>query len=237
MLSKVCVLLDKNNFIQSEVNHALSIILRAYDEIQYMILKGKNIKFELKQMKGFTVSYDTFYVSLIMGSEKLCFQYDKFEHLVEEIYAYFQNKYPINYDYKLIDPIYFSLFFYDLLDKIVDVKYDIVNVSDFKLLRHNSAPVSMEESESYKALINNGKRIYTPFKSNHIIDSDYDRLKASLNSIKENGYPYHDKLVILYNDEMFIRDGQHRIAVLKYLFGDVDVKVVRFYLKDNYFYA
>ena len=37
VLSKVCVLLDKNNFIQSEVNHALSIILRAYDEIQYMI--------------------------------------------------------------------------------------------------------------------------------------------------------------------------------------------------------
>ena len=125
----------------------------------------------------------------------------------------------------------------DLLDKIVDVKYDIVNVSDFKLLRHNSAPVSMEESESYKALINNGKRIYTPFKSNHIIDSDYDRLKASLNSIKENGYPYHDKLVILYNDEMFIRDGQHRVAVLKYLYGNIDVKVVRFYLKDNYFYS
>ena len=153
-----------------------------------------------------------------------------------KIYQYFKDEYPINYDYKLIDPIFFSLFFYDVLDKIEKVNYDVINISDIRLLRYKSKPVSMDESERYKALIDENYEMYSPFNSNLTIETPKQRLKRSLKSIKEKGYGYNDQYAIFYNDEPYIRDGQHRVAVIKYLYGDIDIKIIRVYLKDNYFY-
>lgn len=148
----------------------------------------------------------------------------------------FKKKYPINFDYKLIDPIYFSIFFYDLLDKIVKVKYDNINISKIKLLRKNASAVSMNESERYKALLDKNYKMYSPFNSNLAIHSPRDRLDNALKSISNNGYGYNNQYAIFYNDEPYLRDGQHRVAALKYLYGDIDIKIIRFYLKENFFY-
>ena len=128
------------------------------------------------------------------------------------------------------------MFFYDLLDKIIDVKYDKINIKDIKLLRKGLKPVSINESERYKALIDSSYEMYSPFKSNLFIDTPRDRLNNVLNIVKENGYGKNDQYAILYNDEPYLRDGQHRVSALKYIYGDIDIYVIRFYLKDNYFY-
>lgn len=238
MLNEINKLIKKLKFTKTEVAHIYSIILRCWYELKYMESKNNIINFELNQMKRFKiyVKEEKIYIKLSYEKE-LELNKRELNLLADQIYDYFSNVYPINYDYRLIDPIYFSLFFYDVLDKIEKTKYDTVNIKDFRLLRKNSCPVTMELSESYKALINgNNSKIYSPFKSNHIIDSDSERLKTSVESIQKNGYPFNNQLVILYNNEPYIRDGQHRVAVLKYLYGNIDVKVVRFLLKDNYFY-
>ena len=51
----------------------------------------------------------------------------------------------------------------------------------------------------------------------------------TLESVKQNGYPFQDKYLVLFNGEDTIRDGQHRAAILAHLYGlDCKVKVMRF---------
>ncbi|MDO4962683.1 MAG: hypothetical protein Q4E75_01075 [bacterium] len=197
--------------------------------------KENATKFELKQMDNFIIRYNNDF-ELILNNKIFFLKEDKIRSLVNYIYEYFNDKYPIEYDYKLIDPIYFSLFFYDLLDKIIKVKIDVINIKDIRLLRYKADPVTMENSERYKALLDKTYKMYSPFKSNLVSETPEERLNNILNSIKEKGYGFKNQLAIFYNNEPYIRDGQHRVSAVKYLYGDIDIKIVRFYLKDNYFY-
>ena len=105
------------------------------------------------------------------------------------------------------------------------------------MLRRNSESVTLNESECYKSLIDNTRdKIFKLFNSNHIIDSDKDRIHNSLNNVKDKSYGKNNQYIVLYNNEPYIRDGQHRASAIKYLYGNVKVKVIRFYLKGNYFY-
>lgn len=229
--------MKESDFSEKDIIHALAIILRFWEEQRYMKSKNKFKDFELNQMKKFCTRKVSEKNYIVINNDQLILNFDEVNDLVDDIYNFYEKDYPINYDYRLIDPIYFSLFFYDLIDKIIDVKYDIVKINDFRLLRKNAKPVTMDKSESYLALVNQKyNNIYTPFKSNRIIDNDFERLNSSMVSIKENGYPYNNQRVILYNDEPYIRDGQHRVAILKYLYGNVNVEVVRFVLENDYFY-
>ena len=68
-------------------------------------------------------------------------------------------------------------------------------------------------------------------KSHHIGQDDNERMDGILKSIKENGYPYQDNYIVMYGDDNIIRDGQHRASCLYYLYGDVEVPVMRLHFK------
>lgn len=220
---------------ECEFNHILSILLRTYNEIEYMKRKNKIIDhFTLEQMENLKITKIKEIIKIDYKEEQLTLTVNQLQNISEDIYNYFNKKYPIHYDYRKIDPIYLSLFLYAFLPNIKKVKLDEVFIDDFKLLRRNSNPVTLEESESYKALkLGKECKVYTPFNSNHIVDSDYERLMESVNSIKEHGYPYLEQYIILYNDEFYIRDGQHRASVLKYLYGNIKVPVLRIYIEGD----
>ena len=221
----------ESNYNRKDIAHIYSIILRANFEL--IKSNDNNISFELKQMNNFIVKYDKGF-SLIFDNK--IFTINNPNKLIKYVYNYYEKEYPIDYDYKLIDPIYFSLFFYDLLDKIIMVKEDIINIKNIRLLRYKSDSVSMENSERYKALIDKNYKMFSPFKSNLICETPEERLNNILKSIKEKGYGYDNQVAIFYNDEPYIRDGQHRVSAVKYLCGDIDIKIVRFYLKGDFFY-
>ena len=219
------------NYSKKDIAHIYSIILRANFEL--IKQHDNNRLFELKQMDNFIIKYDRNF-NLIFDNKT--FIINNLNDLIKYIYKYFEREYPINYDYKLIDPIYFSLFFYDLLDKIIMVKEDIINIKDIRLLRYKSNPVTMEDSERYKALIDKNYKMFSPFKSNLMCETPEERLNNILKSISKKGYGYNNQVAIFYNDEPYIRDGQHRVSAVKYLSGDIDIKIIRFYLKGNFFY-
>ncbi len=225
-----------NRFDDKNIAQMCALILRSWYEQYNIKLNKKELNFELIQMSNFKIKFNNHLFELNIFRQTIMINEQEMEFLVEEIYNYFQKKYPINFDYKLIDPIYFSIFFYDLLDKIVKVKYDNINISKIKLLRKNASAVSMNESERYKALLDKNYKMYSPFNSNLAIHSPRDRLDNALKSISNNGYGYNNQYAIFYNDEPYLRDGQHRVAALKYLYGDIDIKIIRFYLKENFFY-
>ena len=220
---------------EEEFNKILTSILRAYDEIRYMREKNKYLdKIELSNIDNLTIIKENEKIIINFFKNKFILSLKELENLIFEIYDYLNNTYPINFNYNDIDPIYFSLFLYKELPFITHVKIDEVNIDSFRMLRFGGSSVSLEETDCYKALVN-GKntKIFHPFPSNHLIDSDYERIKNAYNSIKINGYPYKGKYIILYNDEFYIRDGQHRACALKYIFGNISVPVLRIYLKDN----
>lgn len=225
-----------NNMNEQDINHLYSIILRAWYELLEMRKCNKIQSFVLNQMENFEISFTGEHFVLSIKKTQIIKDESDMDKIVDKIYKYFSEKYPINYDYRLIDPIYFSLFFYDVVDKIIDIKYDKINISDIKLLRKNSFPVCMDQSERFKALVDQNYKMYSPFKSNLIINTPEERLNNALISILNKGYGYKEQYAIFYNNEPYLRDGQHRIASLKYLYGDIDVKIIRFYLKNNYFY-
>ena len=220
----------EHNYNRKDIAHIYSIILRTNYE---MIKHGSS--FELNQMDNFNIKYNNEF-EFILDNNIFKITKEEIKKLVNYIYNYYEKEYPINYDYKLIDPIYFSLFFYDLLDKIINVKEDTINIKDIRLLRYKSNPVKMENSERYKALLDANYKMYSPFKSNLLNETPEERLQNILKSVKEKGYGYDNQIAVFYNDEPYIRDGQHRVSAVKYLNGDIDIKIIRFYLKDNYFY-
>lgn len=220
----------EHNYNRKDIAHIYSIILRT----NYEMIKHDN-SFQLNQMDNFNIKYNNEF-EFTLDNNIFKITKEKIKELVNYIYNYYEKEYPINYDYKLIDPIYFSLFFYDLLDKIIHVKEDTINIKDIRLLRYKSNPVKMEDSERYKALLDTNYKMYSPFKSNSVNETPEERLQNILKSIKEKGYGYDNQIAVFYNDEPYIRDGQHRVSAVKYLNGDTDIKIIRFYLKDNYFY-
>lgn len=221
----------ESNYSKKDIAHIYSIILRANFEL--IKQNDNDIPFELKQIDNFIIKYNNEF-NLIFDNK--IFTINSLNKLTEYIYIYYEKEYPIDYDYRLIDPIYFSLFFYDVIDKIIMVKEDIINIKDIRLLRYNSEPVTIENSERYKALIDKNYKMFSPFKSNLICETPEERLNNILKSIKEKGYGYDNQVAIFYNDEPYIRDGQHRVSAVKYLSGDIDIKIIRFYLKGNFFY-
>ena len=53
-------------------------------------------------------------------------------------------------------------------------------------------------------------------------------------SIEQHGYPYNNDMIVLFGDQPYIRDGQHRAAILRYLHGNIKVPVVQLLFKDDY---
>ena len=104
------------NYSKNIINHIYSIILRANYEYRNMKTLKKIDNFDINQMNNFSVSYKNNKFIIIINKNILLFSCRQMDKIVEEIYEYFKKFYPINYDYKQIDPIYFSLFFYDLIN-------------------------------------------------------------------------------------------------------------------------
>lgn len=63
------------------------------------------------------------------------------------------------------------------------------------------------------------------FNCHYLDDRGLDELTQS---VKKNGYPFQNKYMCIYNNENIIRDGRNRSAVLRYLWGNRIVPIVRF---------
>lgn len=112
-----------------------------------------------------------------------------------------------------------------------------VPINSLKCLVHNNDRFGLN---SYKALpvedcpaylyLNKQSNDYHDYSQFNYEGSDnVNRLDEILNSIKIKGYPFQDNRVVTFNSQPYIRDGQHRLCVLAYLYGsDYEVQI------DNY---
>jgi len=104
----------------------------------------------------------------------------------------------------------------------------IVNISWNKSLTlQRLLPVTKVPAYLY---LNGSKAKFKKYHQfNYASCSNEERLESILESIKLKGYPYQSSYIVLFKGENIIRDGQHRAAVLAYLYGpDFEVDIQEF---------
>jgi len=129
----------------------------------------------------------------------------------------------------------------DFLPNLIKIKKEKIKLKNLKVIVHYKFKdmtlqkvVPLNETPAYKFLQGKSKEFLDYPQFNYFLVSNKDRLLKLKESIKKNGYPYDDRYIILFNRQNLIRDGQHRAAVLAYLYGlDYEIDVLRFYFKGD----
>jgi len=127
------------------------------------------------------------------------------------------------------------------LHNLIEVKKEKIKLCNLLAISHFEFKnitlkriLKLNETPAYKFLKGENQewREYPQF--NYFGISNEKRLLKLKESIEENGYPYDDRYIILFNGQNLIRDGQHRAVVLTYLYGlDYEIEILRFYFKDD----
>ena len=227
----------KWSIIQYRFNFYATNIIRASKELEF--IKNKNSIIELVHYSfsdmDISIIYNNENIDIITNKKnKTCITISELNNLCNMIYSLYDNVYRIVYDIRKFDSPYLALFLWKRLEYIECVEIENVYIDSLVVPKGKEDTRHLEETIFYKCLLE-GKEfdIPTVFPSNHIHENSYDRLIKSLKSIKQNGYPYNNKYIILYNNEMIIRDGQHRACCLKYLYGNISIPVMRIHLNNN----
>ncbi len=128
------------------------------------------------------------------------------------------------------------------LKDLVDIKIEKIKLSELRFIVHSNyqgklnlfriKPVS--EIPAYYFLKGEKKYFLDYNQYNYFNQNNEKRLIETLNSIKRNGYPYKNQYIILFNDKNYVRDGQHRAAILANLYGkNKEINVMRFYFSGK----
>ena len=64
--------------------------------------------------------------------------------------------------------------------------------------------------------------------------TNHDRTLYIHKSIRENGYPRNNEYAVIFNNQDYVRDGQHRLSSVGLLYGDeTEVPLIRMVFKNN----
>lgn len=130
----------------------------------------------------------------------------------------------------------------DFLKDLVDIKIEKVKLSELKCIVHSNYRgnlnllkiLPLKEIPAYKYLKGAESEFLAYRQYNYSKVSNSDRLLNLLKSIEKKSYPYKNNYIVLFEGEDYIRDGQHRAAVLAHLQGlESEVEVMRFYFKSK----
>ena len=103
-----------------------------------------------------------------------------------------------------------------VLGEIIDIKCGLKRTKGFEYLEGDSQDFLRYPQENYYGMDNES------------------RLNSLKQSIKENGYPFDENYIVLFNGEDIIRDGQHRAIVLAHLYGlDYEIDILRFHFEGS----
>lgn len=127
------------------------------------------------------------------------------------------------------------------LNRLVNIKKEKVKIKDLSCVTHFKYRSlilekiqKIHDSPVYNFLRGDKREFINYPQYNYLGVNNEARLTSIINSIEENGYPYQNNYIILFNGQNIIRDGQHRAAILAYRNDEnYEVEVLRFYFKDN----
>ncbi len=134
------------------------------------------------------------------------------------------------------DPVFISRMLSPFLSHLVSIKIDYVNVGDlivaYDTKRGFTKYVNIKKGRAIKALNGDSSENNDNRGSHHIGQTSSERLDDMFNSILEHSYPYNNQYIVLFGDQMLVRDGQHRASCILKQSGNIVIPVLRMYF-DN----
>lgn len=141
-----------------------------------------------------------------------------------------------NFDCDMLDPL-FLLEIAHLLPYLSEISFENIRLVDMLIDTKNriGLPVyrRLPKSRVLKALNGESNEDDARIQTNDLFQTNNERTLQIHKSIMKNGYPLNNKLIVLFNDQSVIRDGQHRAASIYYLNGDISVPVLRIRFLEN----
>ena len=221
-------------------------ILRANYEITYLretrtdiyeVAKKSTIKIIKKEMYGLEIYLMNQKITLdLFGNHLLQYDFDSFKEQCEMIYSFLKQNYGKgSIDYKMFSPTYLEHMLGVDIPKIERVEFTTERILSLALYEREgiSTPtkVHINQHSLYKKL----QQGYTDDgtkSTNHIYESNTERMNSVMKEVKGKSKLFP---VVVYGEEVVVRDGTHRLACLYYLYGNIDVSVIRVYVKNPYY--
>jgi hypothetical protein len=174
-------------------------------------------------------------LATINDTFSLCFDFSEFAALCQGITDILDVLAGIaGFSVNDLDPIFLSERGHVFLYQIAGIKYDEVWLEDLRTQYLDEFGVSyycgINDCHISKILKRLPVRGEFP-QINLLGQSDGQRISEMMESLERHGYPHNGQYIILYNDEMKIRDGRHRASCLLHKYGNIKIPVLRLYLK------
>jgi hypothetical protein len=150
------------------------------------------------------------------------------------------EKEPMAEDVKLADSIWRDIA--ELADSVASVTLEEIALDDLLVAELAGIPDIAEtmrlkpitQSMPYRYLAGD-RQAYEDYQRNfgqsHQGPASF---QALYDSIREKGYPAGDEYLYVFGDEMVIRDGRHRAAILRYLNGNIEAPVARIRFRGEF---
>lgn len=131
-------------------------------------------------------------------------------------------------------------FLKDISHTLVDlesVAFEDIRLSDLIVSRKSilGIPkwVNLKQSRVYRAINGDMRENNDYVQENYFNQSNQGRVEQVNNLVNTDGYPFNDEYIVLFNDQNFIRDGQHRASALLANKGDIQVPIIRMNFENN----
>lgn len=221
-------------------------ILRARYEICYIrerktelyyANRFKTIEVIKKKEYGLTVCLSDSIITVDMF-DNLHFKYGitSFEEQCEIIYSFLKKNYGKgSVDYKIFSPVYLEHMLGADIPRIKRIEYTEDKIMSLMLYECGEsgkpAKVQINEHSLYRNLVHgctdNGYK-----STNHLYENNSERMNNVMKEVKESAKIYP---VVVYGGEDVVRDGAHRLACLFYLYGNIEVPIIRVYVDKPYY--
>lgn len=231
-------------------NEGLSLMLRAIDEVYFALTKKKYIPEHTLLTESQNPKERLSFVwknkkIILRRNNSLIFivAFLDLSYLRKEIVHYFSITYPVLRQWmEDIDSVFLSRILGVDIPYLKSFEIESMKIENLSFYNPDTGnPVSINEERYYCQLINLERDVSInslSSLSNHIFESNRQRLMASLQSVNNGFYKKRKYYGIVYNDGCMIKDGEHRLACLYFLQGNVEVPILRMkFSKNEYSYS
>lgn len=141
-----------------------------------------------------------------------------------------------DFDIRQLDPIFFSMIASSMPD-LIDIRKEEIYLEHLKVVSKGFCGIPivkpLRKSRVSKALMGDTREQMHYKQENLSGQNNMDRLNMIKDSLHNNPYPANGEYIILFNDQNYIKDGQHRASCLLKEHGNIKIEVLRFIFKNN----
>lgn len=189
---------------------------------------GGRFKIEDNIGEAMHIHYDNFRIDLTRK------EFLNFTEVIEESLVKLLNNKTFNIDN--FDPT----FLHDISHMLINlesVSVENIQLSDLIVSKKGFLGVQrwapLNQSKVYRAINGDSEENNNYLQNNFVNQNNQDRVNTVKKLIEQKGYPFNDEYIVLFNNQNYIRDGQHRASSILSVKGDMEIPVMRLHFKNN----